>query len=287
MKIQALLIVSMLVLSACGAQQAIKSANVIPDKLDRMDQRLVNTECTLKKGISFEALLKDEFGRDLMPAPFDLMPFARSFAQCSSPEELAEVVYLWMKKLNEVTLELPNPTVAEIDAFNHRKLHVYSALEAVAGFIPQDKVETIIRTQLYESGRYQDSVLELLMLRAQFLRDVLLENGLFSKGLTDVGKVEKAVEYAKNLEYMARLPFAREISVAATGFIAPMDDVKETFDPALALQTWVKIKLKAERLAVEMKTWTGQPGEDARLYTIRQQRMNTALSEINSKISGW
>lgn len=287
MKVKVLLTASMLLLSACGANKAIKSTNSIPDKLDRMDERLVKTECTLKKGISFEALLKEEYGRDLLPAPFDLMPFARFFAQCADEEELTEVVYLWMKKMNEVTFDVPNPTPAQIEDFNHRKLHIYSALSAVAGFIPQEKVERIVESQIRETARYQDSALELLMLRTQFIRDVLIGNGLFTKGLIDVGKVEKAVEYANQLEYIARLPFAKDIGLSATGFIPPYDDVKESLNPSVALSMWKDIKVKAERLALDMKTWTGKPNEDTRLYAKRQERFNRAISTINQRINSW
>ncbi len=276
-----------LVLSACGAQKAIDNTNKIPKKLDDTIKTMEKTECTLVRGISFENLLKDEFGRDLSPVPFDLMPFAREFAKCASEEDLAEVTYMWMKKLNEVTLDLPSPSEAQVADFNHRKLHVYSALQAVAGFIPQAKLERIITTQLYGAGRYQESVMEMLMLRVQFLRDVMLENSLFSKGLTNVGTVEKAVEYAQNIEFIARLPFAKEISVNVTGFMAPMDDAKETFDPLNAPLLWAKIKVKAERLNMEMKNWTGQPGEDQALFKNRQVRMTQALTLINQKINDW
>ena len=281
-------------LSGCGVHQAIESTNSVPEKLDKTIEKmeetiekLKETECALKRGISFEALLKDEYGRDLAPVPFDLMPFAREFAKCSSAEDLAEVTYMWMKKLNEVTLDLPNPTPVQVEEFNHRKMHVYSALQAVAGFIPQDKLEKIIQAQLYGAGRYQDSVMELLMLRVQFLRDVMLENSLFSKGLNNVGTVEKAVEYAQQIDYIARLPFAGEIAVNVTGFVAPMDDVQETLNPAQAPLLWGKIKSKAERLNVEMKTWTGQAGEDQQLWQNRQVRMTSALSTINLKVSEW
>ncbi len=128
-----LLFAATLLLSACGAQKAIDNTNKIPKKLDDTIKTMEKTECTLVRGLSFENLLKDEFARDLTPVPFDLMPFAREFGKCSSDEDLAEVTYMWMKKLNEVTLDLPSPTEAQVAEFNHRKLHVYSALQAVAG----------------------------------------------------------------------------------------------------------------------------------------------------------
>lgn len=276
-----------LFLTGCGADKAIKSTNSMPEKMDRMLKEMSDTSCTLKRGISFEALLKEEFGKNLIPVPFDLMPFAREFAKCASEEDLAEVAYVWMKKLNEVTLEGASPTPEQVAAFNHERLHVYSALASVAGFIPRAKLDRIIHEQIVNDGVYQDSVLELLMLRAQFIRDVRLENGLFSKGLINVGRVEQAVEFAEELEHLARLPFVDQVGVTITGFIDPYPDVIEAFNKDEAVKMWKKIKLKAERMNVEMKTWTGQPNEDAALFAKRQERMNSALSKINSRINGW
>jgi len=277
----------MLALAGCGAHEAIKSTNSMPEKMDDMLKEMHETSCTMKKGLSFEALLKEEFGKVLIPVPFDLMPYAKNFAQCASEEDLAEVTYVWMKKLNEVTLDVASPTPEQVAKFNHERLHVYSALSAVAGFIPRAKLERMIDIQIVNDGAYQDAVLELLMLRAQFIRNVRLENGLFSKGLINVGRVEKAVEFAEELEYLSRLPFVSQISVSVTGFIDPYPDVIEAFDPNEASKMWAKIKVKAERLNVEMKTWTGKPNEDAALYARRQSRMNTALGTINDRISGW
>lgn len=279
-----------LVLGGCGAKDAIDGTKQMPGKMDRMLGEMNRTNGKVEQQcavLTFDGMLKEEYGRELIPIPFDLMAFAREFGKCASDEQVVELVYIWVKRLNEVTMELPAPTEEQTNQFNHRKLHIYSALQAMSGLLEQPKLERIIDREIYGAGRYQDSALTMLMLRAQFLRDVLLEASLFSEGLTNVGKVEKAVEYAEQIEYLARLAFSPEIGVTVTGFIAPMDDVKESFDPAVALKTWRKIKVKAERLSLEMKSWTGKPNEDARLYAMRQQRMNKALSIINGKINGW
>jgi hypothetical protein len=286
MKALGLLLALPLILAGCDAIDAARATKSMPEKMDKTIETMNKTECALKQGISFEALLKEEFGRVLVPVPFDLLPFAKKFAECSSASDLADVAYLWMKKLNEVTLDISNPTPDQVEEFNHKKLHIYSALQAVSGFVPRDKLENLIRVQIVEDGSYQDSVLELLMLRVQFFRDVRLENGLFTKGLVNVGRVEKAVEYADEIEYLARLSFAKSISIAVTGFIDPYPDVKEVFDPKSALKMWQTIKTKAERLKVEMKEYTGT-GEDQALFVARKARMSKALSDIDKRISGW
>lgn len=281
---------AVLAVSACGAKKALDATKDMPDKMDRMYDQMHETKEIIERQpvvIPFEAMLREEYGRDLVPIPFDLIPFAREFAKYAGDEELAEVVYVWMKKLNEVTLDLPAPTADQVDAFNHRKLHVYSALQAVCGFIPQTKLQRIIKQQIYGAGRYQESVLQMLMLRVQFLRDVMLEASLFGEGLTNVGKVEKAVEYSEQIEYVARLPFVTEIGVNVTGFLAPIGDVRETMSTAVASNLWRKVKTKAERLVLQQKQITGEPGEDQRLQLERQERLQKALSVINGRLAKW
>src|SRR5262245_2707516 len=124
MKLAGLFIALAFLFSGCGANKAIKATNSMPKKMDDMLDEMKNTSCTMKRGLSFEAMLKEEFGRVLIPVPFDLMPFAREFAQCASDEDLAELSYVWMKKLNEVTLDVPNPTDQDKEVFNHKQLHV-------------------------------------------------------------------------------------------------------------------------------------------------------------------
>lgn len=283
MKGLVLLLTLAVVLTGCDAIDAAKATKNMPKKMDDTVKKMDETECALKQGISFEAMLKEENGRVLTPVPFDLMPFAKRFAECSSDQDLAELAYLWMKKINEVTLDIPSPTEAQIEEFNHRQLHVYSALQAVAGFIPHDKVVRIIQDHVYGSSAYQDSVFELLMLRMQFIRDVRLENGLFSKGLINVGRVELAVELADEVDYLARLPFAGSIGISVTGFVEPFPDVKETLDPAQALAMWQKIKMKAERLNVDMKPGPGEEGT----FPASKAKMAQALNKINQRISSW
>lgn len=277
-------------LLGCEAHEAMKATKEMPSRMDRMYEQMERTNSAVDRQkviIPFEALLKEEFGRELIPIPFDLIPFAREFAKAAGSEELAEVVYVWMKKLNEVAQDVANPTEDQIAAFNHKKLHIFSALQAVCGFIPREKLKTILREQVYQGGRYQDSVLHLLMLRVQFLRDVMLEASLLSEGLTNIGKLEKAVEYADEIEFVARLPFATDVHVAATGFISPMEDVKEILDPAKTGAIWRKVKTKAERLILDNKDWTGVPRENQKLFDERVRRLNMALDLVERRVGGW
>jgi hypothetical protein len=283
MKSKGLLLAIALVLMGCDAVDAVKATKKMPDKMDETARKMDETECALKKGIALEALLKEEFGRVLTPAPFDLMPYAKTFAQCATEKELPELTYLWMKKINEVTLNVSNPTDAQKKEFDHRQFHVYSALMAVSAFIPRAKLAGIIQAQVYNDGPYQDAVLEMLMLRYQFIHGVRLEAGLFTKGLVNAGRVELAVELGDEIEYIARLPFAKSIGINVTGFIDPEMDVNQKFDPAIALTVWNDIKSRATRLQTEMKP---EPGNE-KLFPASKAKVNGSLNVINQRINGW
>ncbi len=261
------LILAVLLLAGCGADDAIEATKSMPERMDQMKQKMDDTETALGRVFSFEALLKEQYGKNLIPVPFDLIPFATEFSKYAPTKELVEVVYLWVRKINEVTLELPNPTPDEVFQFDWRKMHVQAALQAVAGTIPRAKLDKIVREQIYASGRYSDAALNLLMLRVRYLRDVMLGASLLSEKMNDVGDLEKAIEYADEIDHIARFRFARQINLELTGFKNNDLDVMEVFDPALALKTWQKIKFKATvSLRVEMKDVSSVPGENERLY---------------------
>jgi len=292
------LMISTLVLTACGAQDAIDATRSMPAKLDDTNTQVRKSNEQMAEmneiinqqpvQISFENLLSAELGRDLSPIPFDLMPFAEKFGEYASGEEVVKVVYLWMKKLNEVTLDAENPTPEQIQEFNHRKLHVYSALQAVCGLLPQAKVQEVIDAEISGNGRFQTAAMQLLMLRSMFLRDVMLEASLFSEPLDNVGKFEKSIEYADSIDFIARLPFAKELKVKISGFLDPYPVIEESFDVGIALQTWTKILIKADRsLVVAPKDWTGDSKVNQKLFKDRQDRSTAAYKTVRNKIREW
>ncbi len=288
MKSAVILLSFVILITGCGAHDAIEATKGMPKKMDEMSGKLDRTETALGRVFSFEALLKDQYGKNLIPVPFDLMPFAREFAKYAPAEELAEVVYLWTRKINEVTLDLPNPTPEDVFAFDWRKMHVQAALQAVCGFIPRAKLDQIIQEQIYGSGRYADATLNLLMFRVRFLRDAMLGASLLSEKMNDVGDLEKAVEYAEEIDYIARLRFAPMIGVELTGFKNNDMDVFENFDRMDAVKIWQKIKFKADtNLKVEIKDISGTPGENEKLYQAKQARFNKAMGTVLQRISEW
>ena len=280
-----------LILAGCGASEALDATKSMPGKMKEMLEQARHTNNKVDRQavlIPFNEMFKAENGRVLSPVPFRLMPYAREFAENASAEELSEFVYLAMKELNEATPDsgITGPPEAA-DSFNHRQLHLYSALAAVSGFIPEAKVGAIIAAQIHGGGRFSQAVKQMLMLRVRFLRDVLLEASLFSRPFEQVGAIEEAIRYVDQIEAIARLPFAKEISLRITGFVQPVPSIEESLDPREALRLWNKLKQKAGRLTVHQKSLTGNPQQDLEIYREEQVRLERALVLIDSRIQGW
>lgn len=278
---------SWLLLTACGTGKAIDATQEMPAKMDRMQSQMDEMKHKLTEAVTFEALLNPDFGKDLSPVPFDLMPFAKQFAENADPANIPELYYVWIKKLNEATID-GNGSPEPVDQFNHRKMQTLMALQAVAGFMPRERLLPLLNEQIVHSGRYQTSMLSFLMLRVQFLRDVLLESDLFSTPLDTVGKVEQAIKYADEIEFVARLPYTSLINISITGFAAPLPAFQESLDNGVALQTWRKIRTKAQGAAtVGEQDWTGNPGVNQKLAQERKVRLARALNLVDQRIAGW
>lgn len=268
----------------------------MPKKMDNMNQEVARTNDTVERQpvvLAFEAMLKEEYAQDLWPIPFNLMGFAKEFGKYATVEDLVELFYVKIKELNEVQMELEAPTDEQIAKFNHKKQHTMVMLQAVAGLLTDAKVEQIIQQRILTDDRFAESALNLLMLRYQFIGNVLLDSSLFSDKMKHAGEVEKAVEYANSLEYLARLPFIKDIQVDITGFYekpeaTETDDNVATLDPSKVPAVWTKIKNKANRMmSVEAEEFEKGIQTNAQLHQERVRRIQNVLVIVDEKIRSW
>ena len=292
MRATILLLTLALAVSACSrAERAIEATNSMPQKMDETLAEMKRTNEVVRQQpvqISFENLLSEELGKDLDPIPFDLMPFAQKFGEYAEPKDVVELVYLWMKKLNEMPFAGDASDAVQVEAFNHHKLQIFSAPQAVCGFLPQEKVDVIIADEIEKDGRFATAAMQLLFLRARFLQYVMLDASLFSEPLDNVGKLEKAIEYTDSIDRIARLPFAKNLTLKITGFLDPYPVIEESFDLNLAPDLWAKIKVKAsDGLTVAPKELTGDSRVDQKLYDDRQIRVRKSLEYVDDMINGW
>jgi hypothetical protein len=175
-----------------------------------------------------------------------------------------------------------------MDAFDHHKLQTLVALEAVCGFLPEDKVDAIIDYEIVHDHRYHDAALQMLMLRVLFIRDTLLGASLFSTPLDGIGKVEMAITYANSIDKIIRLPFVKEISVSVTGFLEPSMSIDETASPNIAAQIWSSLQSKmTDALQIKAENLSTDPKVNLQLLADRQARRDRAVATVNARVDEW
>lgn len=111
--------------------------------------------------------------------------------------------------------------------------------------------------RIHRNGRYQRDALNMLMMRAWFLIDVLMDRSLLKNGLPTPGHVRDAIEILDQVQWIAKLPFNGHImfeynmeNIAPVIPALKMDPVKlqmkDEFDQRLA-NTWSETLVKARK----------------------------------------
>lgn len=291
-----------LLFAGCGMIDMPAKMDKTNENMEKMINNMDHTNAGIddqRQLIPFENMLKEENSENLSPIPTRLMPFGKKLAEAIPAQDFVELAYLWLKEVDEVFPahkldangdEIPY-TQPEIEKINHDKLARLVGLQIIAGFLPQQRVNEMIEQQVYTAGRYEDTVYTILMLRVQFTRDVLLDASLLSAPLDNAGKVAQAVEYNKNIDFIAKLKFARKIGLKTKGFLPTDLSPVEAFDTGIALKNWQRIQRSAERdcdigtRGVEEKT--GNPAQDQQLHQAQVAKYNKAMADIQSYIGSW
>lgn len=308
-----------LALAGCEAFDAIKATKEIPEKMDQTNERMSNMLEEMKKTTSgvhdqsllipMENILKEENHDSLSPIPFKLMPYGKKFAEAATAQELVDLTYLWLKEVDEslpakdidesTGAELPY-TRKQVANINNEKIARLVALQVIAGFTPQATVEEIVRTHIVgavEQGsrRFEETSLAFLMLRTMFIRDVLLQESLLSAPLDNVGKVEEAIKYARQIEFIARLRFASKIGFKSRGLIGddgvqlPADQQpQEQASKEMAAKIWRTIldKAQADLRVVEREVGSNSD-EDKRIYEQEKHRAASGLKILDGYVQSW
>lgn len=288
--------------AGCGMVDMPHKMDKTNENMEKMIDNMNHTNDGIdqqKQLIPFENMLKPENTANLFPIPTRMMPYGKKLADAIPAQDFVELAYLWLKEVDEVFPthkldangdEIPY-TQDEIAQINHDKTAVVMALQIVAGFLPQQRIQEMIDAQVYNSGRYENTVYTILMLRVQFNRDILLDASLLAKPLDNAGKVAQAVEYNKNIDFIARLPFAAKIGLKTTGFLPADSSPVEVLDTGIALKNWQRIQRSAEldcdiaTRAVEPKT--GDAARDQQLHQAELNQYNQSLADIKSFVSSW
>lgn len=315
MKILSLILTAIL-LSSCGIQKMFD----MPDKMDSMNKKMdqmtegmdktnfnmgqmINLMGKTVDGVDKQKVLlpfqqlMDEKNYDLLsPIPSKLMPWAKEFAEAIPAKDFAELSYLWLKEIKEVNPlkkmdkdgnEIPF-TAEEISKINTLKLGRLSALQAVCGFLPDEKLNSVIDQQLVHYGRFEKTVYKVLMMRVQFIRDIMLNESLLSEPLTTVGEIKEAVMYATKLDFIARLGYADKIAVKVEGFLAPLETFQEKFNVNVAVKSYKKIKLSVDKdFKLDQQSITGDQSKDQDIYSNKLKDFNDSVTTINESLKYW
>jgi hypothetical protein len=255
-----------------------------------------------------ENILKEENHDSLSPVPFKLMPYGKKLAEAATATELIDLTYLWLKEVDESLPakdidasgnEIPY-TPKQVARINKGKLARIIALQVIAGFAPQATVNEIVQTNVVGSGRdgsrrFEQTALSFLMLRTMFIRDVLLQESLLSGPLDNIGKVEEAIKYAKQINSIAKYRFAAKVGFRTRGLIdgngvqlPAGDQPQEQLNLQVASELWTRIHFKAHSdLQVLPREVGNNNDEDKQIFAQEQKRAEHAFRELDAYMKLW
>ena len=236
------------------------------------------------------------------------MPYGKKLAEAASATELIDLTYLWLKEVDE---SLPAKDIddagnevpysrKQVARINNEKLARIIALQVIAGFTPQATVDEIVQNNIIGSNRdgsrrYEQTALAFLMLRTMFIRDVLLQESLLSGPLDNVGKVEDAIRYAKQIDTIAKYRFAAKVGFKTRGLIdeggvqMPAEDQpQEQLNTQVAGELWTKIQQKAHSdLQVTPREVGSSTDDDKKIFAQEQKRAERAFRELDAYLKSW
>lgn len=181
---------------------------------------------------------------------------AKLIAENMNTDEIVKFFYAKIKEFNKTVADeaefdrtqVGNYSAKYVAEFNRRKQVQFVTLQAIAAQIPQDLMTTcarkvkaadgsaetvtypckrttatipaIIADQLSGGGgRFNDTVYNLLMLRAMFIDSFYLDNGVLSVStvMDSMGKLEDAFTYVSQLQFLVDQAFAEKIKFEHEG----------------------------------------------------------------------
>ncbi|MBY0452760.1 MAG: hypothetical protein K2P92_06970 [Bdellovibrionaceae bacterium] len=257
-KLQLVLIV--LLLSSCGQiQRILDGTESLPAKLDKMGNSTAYVEEGVRKQKQAEALAmatEEKNRANLVPIPFGMMAPTRTLAGALTADEAVLFFKNYLLKINKQQAADSYPAVDE-EKFQHERIADYYMLILIAGFLPDETMNQIIKVQSNQ-GAYQEIMFAILKMRADFNSDIMLTAGVLGLNPNEVdengdykvidkkakldtlGKIEVAMGYNDKVQAICDLDFADKVYVEIEGFeLKPLDKEK-------AKKNWQLILKRAE-----------------------------------------
>jgi hypothetical protein len=224
-----LLALSLTALAGCKAIDAMDNTETMKTDLAAMKnvtggmavttEEMKTTTEELKRKASIGEGLKlidaIENQREFAPPSKGLLAGAKLVGENMTSEELVKFFQAGLKEIRKTVpnTELEGDRMAlggyparYVSEFNRRKEVQIVTLQAIAAQIPQKMIEKIIQEQLLGGGGAQsDETKDMLMLRAMFINNFFLSESMFATGkkIDNVGKLRNAMEYARQLQFLA------------------------------------------------------------------------------------
>ncbi|MBK8205104.1 MAG: hypothetical protein IPK68_23365 [Bdellovibrionales bacterium] len=247
------------ILAGCGAQDAINATKKMPEKMDGTYAQIVKTNQEMGKTtdaihkqillLSLQDMLRPENSKYLLP-PTGMLAGGETFSKEATAEEMVKLAYVWLQEVIKAQpADLATLGEKGLAYLLHEKMVKLTALQVIAGLAPQSTIESLVKEQILEGGRYEAAAYSVLMSRALFIKSFLLDESLMSgsEKLDNLGKLEEAIERTSQLDYLTRLQFASKIclEIKVSSVDLNISESLDKLDPSMGLRFpliyWKKI----------------------------------------------
>lgn len=254
------LIIAALSVFSCGqVQRIMDGTEKLPSQIEKTNEEITKTNNSVRKQtieVSLSKMKEQSYRLSLRPIPFDMLEFGKVAAESLTADEALLITKKTLKKINEERVEDRYPRVDTaaanyqdiVNALDDDKLADLMMITLISGFLPDSTLNQMI-AQEAEQGAYRDVVFQILMMRVNFSSDLMLNASVMDKKLETLGKISKAIEYNSKVDFIAKLPFADQISLDITGFSveAMNKGISQKLNTGLALKNWNRIYSAAQQ----------------------------------------
>ncbi len=293
----------------CGKlQSALEGAEKIPERMKETNKNLEKTSEGLRLATLNESqknMLSPEVRSQLYPVPTGLMPSAKVFGDKALSSELVALTSLWLTRIDKIERlpkfdvngnEVPLTSDEKYEDLVERFQYL-QALSAIAGQAPQAKIEEIVLTYIQAPSQYyREAALNFIMLRAYFLRAVMIGERHLSRDLTGSGDAQLLIESQRFVDWILDQPFASALYVKTRGLNAPANytriqnlDLKMDLDTKKWLaEPWAQVESQLEQvLKISVRQDTGNATKDQSNFEKELKDIETLLAEAKIATKKW
>lgn len=232
-------------MTGCKALKAIDSANAIPGKLDQTYEQIQKTRDGIdytNEKVRLQALvlakndmIDDKNTQDLEPVALGMIAGAKKFGEVATTEELMEYTRVLLLEIKD---QKPDESLKDpsgkyppliVALYDHKKLVNLNQIYTIAGFCPQNKIDQIIKDQIYDGGLYQRTAYVFLMARVQFLGTYLQET-LLAEPMDTINITRETISRLGAIDSILKMPFKEKVSMNIDGFLGRDPIVVSLFD---------------------------------------------------------